>query len=119
MESMKDRDLFSSEGFYYLGSLLSKAEVVVAIVHTYGSPSKNISIDEATSLIETNTIKASSFEKERVIFCEAGITFNFIGEFLDVRSLPANVIQTLEQLKEAKSEGYSFVKNRLTDVIKM
>ena len=51
-------------------------------------------------------------------FCKAGISFNFIGDFLDVSSLPTNAAHILERIKEAKSTGYLFAKEILPDLIK-
>lgn len=99
----------SPDGFYSLWGV-SKAEVVLALVGKYGKPPRLITIENVEKLIAENTIVATPSQKERVAFAEAGVHFNFTGNFFDVSSLPGEVVVELEKIKESKSKGYVYMK---------
>ena len=109
MEQQNIQSLYAPNGFYHLGKL-SKVDVVVTLVSKYGKPSRSISVNDAEQLIADNTIAATPLQKERTTFTEAGISFNFIGDELDVKSLRDEAVAELELIKERKSEGYVFLK---------
>lgn len=116
MEAMTINDLISPDGFYSLGCILSREEVVSAIISKFGTPPRHISTEVATSLIVSNTQKATPLETERVEFTEAGIRFHFIGEWLDIKTLPSiTAVELLEEMKEIKSSGYSYVKRKVVN----
>ncbi len=116
MEAMTISDLISPDGFYSLGCILSREEVVSAIISKFGTPPRHISTEMATSLVVSNTTKTTPPEKERVEFTEAGIRFRFIGEWLDVKTLPSiTAVELLEEMKETRSSGYSYVKRQFVN----
>ena len=102
--------LVSPDGWYCLGRKLAKAEVVAMLVGKYGKPPRTISSEEAGYLIATNTAAATSLRRTQSMFTEAGICFNFIDDYLDVKSLPEEAVVELERLKESRNEGYVFLK---------
>ena len=110
MKQQSIRCLVSPDGWYWLGRKLSKAEVVAMLVGKYGKPPRLISSEEAGNLIATNTAEATFLRKTQSMFTEAGICFNFIDDYLDVKSLPDEAVVELERLKESRNEGYVFLK---------
>lgn len=103
-------NLISPDGYYYIGRMLSKAEVVSALCERFGHPAVSLSIEDLEKIIAKNTRPASPITRELVSFSIAGLEFKFVGEWLDVKPLLNVVVEELEKIKEAKSDGYAFVK---------
>lgn len=108
-------NLISPDGFYHIGRLLSKAEVVSALCGKFGHPVESLSIEDAEKIIAKNTRPASPIDRELVSFSIAGLEFKFVGEWLDVKPLLNAVVEELEKMKEFKSDGYAFAKEILKD----
>ena len=108
-------NLISPDGFYYIGRLLSRAEVVSTLCGKIGHPVESLSIEDAEKIIAKNTRPASPIDRELVSFSIAGLEFRFVGEWLDVKPLFNAVVEELEKMKETKSEGYVFAKKVLKE----
>ena len=110
---MNINDMVSPDGFYSLWCMPSKAEVVSVLAGKYGNLKKPLSVEAAARLVEANIVKDGSLGVERSAFTEAGINFNFVGTWIDVKPLPPGAVEVLEQMKDAKCEGYSYLKAKL------
>ena len=112
MEQQNIQCLVSPYGWYWLGRMLSKAEAVSMLVSKYGNPPMSISTEDAERLIAAKTVAATPLQKEQSMFTEAGLCFNFIDDYLDVKTLPDEAVADLERIKEHRSEGYVFLKRK-------
>ncbi len=110
---MNINDMVSPDGFYSLWCIPSKAEVVSVLVGKYGNLKKSLSVETAEKLVEANIVKDGSLGVERSVFTEAGINFNFVGTWIDIKLLPSGAVEVLERMKEAKCEGYAYLKAKL------
>lgn len=110
---MNINDMVSPDGFYSLWCMPSRAEVVSVLVGKYGNLRKPLSVEAAERLVEANIVNDGSLGVEISAFTEAGISFNFVGTWIDVKSLPSGAVEVLEQMKEAKCEGYAYLKAKL------
>ena len=113
MEISNINNLVSPCGFYSLWGMPSKAEVVSFLVLKYGNHTQPLSIEEAEKLIETNTVKLQTPVRYRSTFTHAGISFDFIGTWLDMKVFPAEAVGDLERMKENRCEGYTYLKKVL------
>lgn len=114
MEAISINDLISPEGFYSLWGMPSRAEVVSFLVLKYGNPTQHLSIEEAEKLIEAHAKKEQPIGNGfRSTFTHAGISFDFMGTWLDMKVFPAEAVEDLERMKENKCEGYAYLKSVL------
>ena len=114
MKTLVINHLVSPEGFYSLWGMPSRAEVVAFLVFKYGRFRQGISVEEADRLIESNAVKLEN--GYRSTFACAGLRFNFIDEWLDVKEFPAEAVLDLEKMKEMKCEWYAYLKSKLNNL---
>ena len=114
MKTLGINNLVSPESFYSLWGMPSRAEVVAFLVFKYGRFQQSVSVDEADKLIESNAVKSEN--GYRSTFACAGLRFNFIDEWLDMKEFPAEAVLDLEKMKELKCEWYAYLKSILNDL---
>ena len=114
METMPINHLVSPEGFYSLWGMPSRAEVVAFLVLKYGRFQQCISVEEAEKLVESNAVKSRN--GYRSTFACAGLRFNFIDEWLDMKEFPADAVLDIEKMKEMKCKGYAYLKSALNNL---